>query len=99
MLLVVRLPSSLQTVIGWIDKSIPNNEDPRLLHRFVNFMHGTDTSEKYQRVHLIIALLFVKFHSPSKRVSDIDKQQDIIGFLDTLKKHKAVDPDMKWIRT
>jgi hypothetical protein len=55
-----KMPSKLQTVIGWIS-GIPNEENQRLLSRFVDFMGGTDTSEKYQRVNLIVVVLFAKY--------------------------------------
>ena len=62
-----RMPSSLATVIGWIEKSIPNEHNQRLVHRFVEYMQGTETSEKYQRVNLIVIILFAKFLGPKAR--------------------------------
>jgi integrase/recombinase XerD len=93
------MPSSLATVIGWIDKSIPNEENRSLVHKFVEFMKGTDTSEKYQRVNLIVVIRFARFLGPDHRLSDVKKQEEIVVFLDTLRKDKSIDPDKKWIRT
>jgi hypothetical protein len=73
------MPSSLATVISWIDKSIPNIENRRLVHKFVDFMQGTDTSEKYQRVNLIVIIRFARFLGPGHRLSDVNKQQEIVG--------------------
>ena len=62
-------------------------------------MKGTDTSEKYQRVNLIVVVLFAKSLGPDKRLSEGDRKEDIISFLDSLKKDAAIDPDKKWIRS
>lgn len=93
------MPSNLSTVISWIDKSVPNEENRRLLHKFVDYMKGTDTSEKYQRVNLIVVILFAKSLGLDRRISELDKKEDIISFLDTLRKDTTVDPDKKWVRT
>jgi hypothetical protein len=36
------MPSSLATVKGWIEKSIPNEKNRRLVQEFVTFMETTD---------------------------------------------------------
>lgn len=96
------MPSSLATVIGWIDSNKSaelNDENRRLLYKFVDFMKGTETSEKYQRVNLIVVILFAKSVGPGKCLSEVNRKEEIISFLDTLRKDAAIDPDKKWIRT
>lgn len=92
------MPSSLSTVIEWI-ADIPNKENQESVQRFVAFMKDTDTSEKYQRVNLIVVILFAKFLGPHNLLNDIKTQQDIIRFLDSKKKNEILDPDKRWIRT
>ena len=93
------MPSSLATVIGWIEKSILNKENQQLVHLFVEFMQKTDTSQKYQRGNLIVVIQFAKHLGLNKRLSEIERKEDIIHFLNSLRKDAAVDPDKKWIRT
>jgi integrase/recombinase XerD len=62
-------------------------------------MKDTDTSEKYQRVNLIVVILFAKFLDPHNLLKDINTQQDIVRFLDSKKKNEFLDPDKRWIRT
>ena len=97
--MIIRMPSSLTTVIGWIEIVNTQRRKQKLFHKFVDFMKGTDTSEKYQRVNLIVVILFAKSLGPDKRLSEVNRKEDIISFLDTLKKDVAIDPDKKWIRT
>jgi integrase/recombinase XerD len=92
------MPSSLRTVVGWIN-DIYDKENQRLVSRFADFMADTDTSEKYQRVNLIVVILFAKYLGARKHLTDVTTKADIIGFLDTLRKDIATDPDKKWIRT
>lgn len=91
------MPSSLATVKGWI-KSIPNEENRQLVHKFVTFMDTTDTSENYRRGNLIVTIFFAK-HLERRSLFKVNEKSDIIDFLDTKKKDTAVDPDKKWIRT
>lgn len=92
------MPSSLSTVIEWI-ADIPNKENQESVQRFVAFMKDTDTSEKYQRVNLIVVILFAKFLGPHNLLNNIKTQQGIIRFLDSNKKNEILDPDKRWIRT
>lgn len=92
------MPSSLRTVLRWIN-NIDNKENQRLVSQFADFMAQTDTSEKYQRVNLIVVILFAKFLGAHKHLTDVTTQEDIIRFLDTLRKDTFTDPDRKWIRT
>jgi hypothetical protein len=78
------MPSRLQTVIGLI-KDMPNQENQQLVFHFVDFMKGTDTSDKYQRVNLIVVVLFVKYLGAVKRLSEVDTKEEIVAFLDGLK--------------
>jgi hypothetical protein len=47
------MPSSLRTVVGWIN-NINNRENQRVVSQFIDFMTGTDASDKYQRGNLIV---------------------------------------------
>jgi len=85
-------------IIGWIN-DIPNEENQQLVSHFVDFMKGTDTSDKYQRVNLIVVVLFAKYLGVDKRLSEADTKEEIVVFLDGLRKDSAADPDKKWIRT
>lgn len=91
------MPSSLASVKGWI-KSIPNEENRRIVHKFVGFMESTDTSDNYRRGNLIVVIFFAKYLE-SKSIADVKQKNDIIGFLDTRRKETTVDPDRRWIRT
>ena len=62
-------------------------------------MKDTENPEKYQRVNLIVVIWFAKYLGPHKHLSEIDRKEDIISFVDTLRKDAAIDPDKKWIRT
>jgi hypothetical protein len=75
------MPSSLSTVIEWI-ADIPNKENQELVQRFAAFMKDTDTSEKYQRVNLIVLILFAKFLGPNNlpnnsEESSSNKQEEV----------------------
>jgi hypothetical protein len=61
-------------------------------------MKNTDTSEKYQRVNFVV-ISFARFLGPDRLLSELSNKEDIISFLDTLKKDAAIDPGKKWIRT
>jgi integrase/recombinase XerD len=62
-------------------------------------MQGTETSEKYQRVNLIVVILFAKFLGRYRLLSEVDSKDEIISFLDSVKKDETLDPDKRWIRT
>lgn len=91
------MPSRLRTVIGWIN-DIHNEENRTTVSQFVDFMQETDTSEKYRRVNLIVVILFAKYLG-HKKLSEVIKKEEIIAFLDNLKKDSTIDPDKKWIRS
>jgi integrase/recombinase XerD len=91
------MPSSITAVREGI-KSIPNENNRRLVYKFLGFMDTTDTSENYRRGNLIVIMLYAKFLGPND-LSDVNRKDDIIEFLDTKKKDVIIDPDKRWIRT
>ena len=92
-----KLPSSLANVIKRIE-SLFNEENRQLIYAFVDFMKSIDISEKYQKDNLFVVILFATYIG-SKQLSDVNRRQDIIEFLDTRKKDVTIDPEQKWIRT
>jgi integrase/recombinase XerD len=91
------MPSSITTVKLGIE-SIPNENNRRLVYKFLGFMETTDTSENYRRGNLIVVVLYAKFLG-DKNLSEVNRKDDVIGFLDTKKKDIILDPDKRWIRT
>ena len=61
-------------------------------------METTDTSENYQRGNLIVVALYAKYLG-DKNLSEVNRKEDVIEFLDSKKKDTIVDPDKRWIRT
>ena len=88
------MPSSIATVKQGIE-SIPNENNRGLAYKF---LETTDTSENYRRGNLIVVVFFAKFLD-AKNLSEVNRKNDIIEFLDTKKKDTIVDPDKRWIRT
>ena len=91
------MPSRLVSVIKMVE-SLPNDKNRRLIHSFVDFMKSMDISEKYQKDNLFVIILYAGYLG-NKELSDVDRKQDIIEFLDTRRKDTTIDPDQKWIRT
>jgi hypothetical protein len=91
------MPSSLGAVKDGI-KSIPNENNRRLVHKYLGFMETTDTSENYRRGNLIVIVLYAKFLD-TKDLTDVNRKDDVIGFLDTKRKDVNIDPDKRWLRT
>jgi hypothetical protein len=71
------MPSSFSTVKGWI-KSIPNEENRRLVHKFVSFMESTDNSENYKRGNLTVVMFFAKYLDSKSLSESTLKKEDII---------------------
>ena len=91
------MPSSIATVKQGIE-SIPNENNKRLVYKFLGFKETTDTSENYRRGNLIVVVFYAKFLG-DKNLSEVHRKDEVIGFLDTKKKDSIVDPDKRWIRT
>jgi integrase/recombinase XerD len=87
------MPSSLVAVKEGII-SIPNENNRRLVYKFLGFMETTDTSENYQRGNLIVVVFYAKSLG-----TDVNTKDEVIGFLDIKKKDVSIDPDRRWIRT
>jgi hypothetical protein len=79
------MPSSLAAVVKRIN-SLSNVENKTLIQRFVDFMKSADISQKYQKDNLFVSLSYAR-HLGTKRLSDVDKKQEITDFLDTRRKH------------
>ena len=91
------MPSSLAAVVKRVN-SLSNVENRTLIQRFVGFMKKADISQKYQWDNLFVSPPYAR-HLGTKKLSDVDKKQEITDFLDTRRKDTTIDPDQKWIRT
>ena len=79
-------------------KSLSNCNNSRLMFDFHDFMRENGPSERHQNNNLKIILLFAKLIN-SKSLTDIDKKDDILTFLQSKIKDKEFDPDQKRITT
>lgn len=91
------MPSTFASVVKRIE-SLSNKKNMELIRRFVAFMKSTDSSEKYRKDNLYVAIIYAEYLG-DKDLSDVNQMQDIIDFLDTRRKETAIDPDQRWIRT
>jgi len=91
------MPSRLVSVIKRIE-SLPHDKNKRLIDSFADFMKNIDITEKYQKDNLFVIILYARSLG-DRELSDVDRKQDIIEFLDTRTKDTTIDPDQRWIRT
>jgi integrase/recombinase XerD len=91
------MPSTFASVVKRIE-SLSNKKNMELIRRFVAFMKSTDSSEKYRKDNLYVAIIFSEYLG-GKDLSEVNQKQDITDFLDTRRKDTTIDPDQRWIRT
>ena len=72
------MPSSIATVKQGIE-SIPNENNKRLVYKFLGFKETTDTSENYRRGNLIVVVFYAKFLG-DKNLSEYTERMKSLGF-------------------
>jgi integrase/recombinase XerD len=92
------LPAKLTTTIKNIE-SIPNLTNIAIVKQFHQFMIDNGASERHQNNNLKTIIAFAKSLDSSITFHDIQRQEQILGFLNTKIKPLEEDPDKKWIVT
>ncbi len=91
------MPAKLTTTIEKI-KRLSNSNNSSLIFEFHEIMKENGASERHQNNNLKAILSFAQFMN-SKSLTEIDKKDDILTFLQSKIKDKEEDPDQKWITT
>jgi hypothetical protein len=62
-------------------------------------MQLRNSSEQHQNNNLKVVIAFAHFLGANISFYNIEKKEQILGFLDTKKKSTEQDPDQRWITT
>jgi integrase/recombinase XerD len=92
------MPTKLTTTISKI-ASIPNSVNSELVNDFYEYMKSNGASERHQNNNLKVMIAYAKFLGTDVSFYNVQKKEQIMGFLDTKMKNTEVDPDKKWITT
>jgi integrase/recombinase XerD len=89
----------LSTTLNNLERSISNEENKEVIHRFFDFMKRIGTSERYQNNNLKAIINYSKFLGPSISLNQIKNKVQVTSFLDSKIKGIEDDPDKRWITT
>jgi hypothetical protein len=90
------LPTKLKDTLEKVRK-LDNISNSDLLIEFYEYLRAVRTSERYQSDVLKVLVKFSEFVNDN--LVNIQKKQQVIGFLNTKIKSKEEDPEEKWITT
>jgi integrase/recombinase XerD len=92
------MPTKLTTTISKI-ASIPNSVNSELVNDFYEYMKSNGASERHQNNNLKVMIAYAKFLGTDVSFYNVQKKEQIMGFLDTKIKNTEHDPDKKLITT
>lgn len=92
------MPVKLSTTVSKIS-TIPNPTNASLVAEYHKFMKENGASERHQNNALKAVIPYAVFLGPNTSLNDVNKREQITGYLDTKIKSIEEDPDKKWITT
>ena len=88
------MPTKLTTTISKI-ASIPNSVNSELIDDFYKYMKSNGASERHQNNNLKVMIAYARFLGTGISFYNVQKKEQIMGFLDTKMKNTEHDPDKK----
>jgi hypothetical protein len=92
------MPFTLQTLTRKIE-TMPNTVNRNLVNEFYSYMTERDLSKNHKINNLKVVMSYADYLGPQITFHEINKNEDILSFLDTKKKDPEKDPEKKWITT
>jgi integrase/recombinase XerD len=88
--------AKLSTTIEKI-KNLPNSSNSKTLNEFLFYMKNNGSSERHQNNNIIVMIEFSNSFGSNTSFYDINKNEQILSFLDTKIKDSSQDPEKTWI--
>ena len=92
------MPLKLSTTIGKIQQ-VSNTKNIEIIYEFHKYMKSNGSSEHHQNNNLKVVIAFGNFIGKDNSFYDINKKDQVLGFLNTKLKRYEEDPDRRWITT
>lgn len=92
------MPIRLDTVLKKVER-MSNRINSDLLNDFYQHMKDNGTSQNYQKGNLKAMVHFADHLGPTTSFYDVNRQEQIVQFLDTKIKPEQIDSDKRWITT
>src|SRR5437867_10963647 len=92
------MPTKLTTTLKKIDL-VPNRKNCNFIREFYEFMILSGVSERHQNNNLQAVLNFADFLGEKVSLTDINKTEEVLSFLNTKIKSQEDDPEKKSITT
>lgn len=93
------MPAKLATTIAKIGTIIPNDTNAAVVQEYSDYLKSRAVSESHHNNCLKAAIAFSRHLGPKQTFYDVEKREQVLGFLDTKIKSPEIDPDKRWITT